>query len=587
MQGWMYKMSDSEKENLNGEGAVEQPETSSAEVPSDSQLPEVPQETDEVSVTAGGDEEAENDAAEGVASDTGKHEPKKRAAVIVSAEEVEKSKVAEKRRVAAEAEKKKKRNGLLLKICIPIVVIAFVALAFFESNLFYRVMPAVKIGNTTYNVAEFDYFYTNSFAQMYQSLQSTYGDYVSYIVDTSKALKDQKYSDTQTWQDAVKANALDAMENMTCLYEAGQKAGFVLPEEYNSQIDTAVTSVESYATSYGYSVDDYLVAVYGKGMNEATYKKLVERTYYASAYSEEISNNPTPTTEEIQARYDQNPNDFDTVSFRYFYIAATSSDANAAETVAADAKKKADEMAAAKTEEEFMDLALANTATDSQADYDKDSATKATRISYSKVNSGYADWLFDTARKAGDTYVYEATSSDTGAVTGYYALYFVQRDDIHYNTVNVRHILITPEQDDTGNSTDEMKAAAKEKAEGLLQQWATNGGTEDAFIELAKANSADSGSASNGGLYENVYIGQMVQQFNDWCFDSARKTGDTGVIETSYGYHVMYFVGEGESYFDMTVTQKIEDERYNAWLEKNLPSYTATEQLGMKYGCNK
>ena len=35
----------------------------------------------------------------------------------------------------------------------------------------------------------------------------------------------------------------------------------------------------------------------------------------------------------------------------------------------------------------------------------------------------------------------------------------------------------------------------------------------------------------------------MVTAFNDWCFDTARQPGDTGVVKTEYGYHVMYFVG--------------------------------------------
>ena len=34
----------------------------------------------------------------------------------------------------------------------------------------------------------------------------------------------------------------------------------------------------------------------------------------------------------------------------------------------------------------------------------------------------------------------------------------------------------------------------------------------------------------------------MVKNFEDWCFDSSRSVGDTGIIETEYGYYVMYFI---------------------------------------------
>ena len=36
----------------------------------------------------------------------------------------------------------------------------------------------------------------------------------------------------------------------------------------------------------------------------------------------------------------------------------------------------------------------------------------------------------------------------------------------------------------------------------------------------------------------------MVKEFEDWCFDSARKYGDTGLVKSTYdGYHIMFFVG--------------------------------------------
>ena len=114
--------------------------------------------------------------------------------------------------------------------------------------------------------------------------------------------------------------------------------------------------------------------------------------------------------------------------------------------------------------------------------------------------------------------------------------------------VDVRHILFLSDADDDGTATDEEKAAAKAKAEAMLEEY-LQAPSEDRFAELANANSEDPGSNTNGGLYEDVYPGQMVQTFNDWCFDAARKTGDTGLVETEYGYHVMYFVRHTDTYY--------------------------------------
>ena len=40
----------------------------------------------------------------------------------------------------------------------------------------------------------------------------------------------------------------------------------------------------------------------------------------------------------------------------------------------------------------------------------------------------------------------------------------------------------------------------------------------------------------------------MVTEFNDWCFDESRQYGDTGLVRTTYGYHVMFFVAGEEGW---------------------------------------
>ena len=120
----------------------------------------------------------------------------------------------------------------------------------------------------------------------------------------------------------------------------------------------------------------------------------------------------------------------------------------------------------------------------------------------------------------------------------------VTEDDMY---VDVRHILITPEGGTTGEDgsvtySDEEWEACRAKAQEVLDAYLAGEKTEDAFAALATEKSQDPGSQANGGLYQRVYPGQMVTEFNDWCFDEARKTGDTALVKTSYGYHVMYFV---------------------------------------------
>ena len=112
---------------------------------------------------------------------------------------------------------------------------------------------------------------------------------------------------------------------------------------------------------------------------------------------------------------------------------------------------------------------------------------------------------------------------------------------------NVRHILIEPEggtEDENGQKTytDEQWQACLQKAQQMLDTWLAEDGTEDGFAQLAKDNSADGGSSTNGGLYEGLSEStNFVQEFKDWYLDKDRKVGDTGLVKSVYGYHIMYF----------------------------------------------
>ncbi|MDO5444060.1 MAG: peptidylprolyl isomerase [Eubacteriales bacterium] len=139
-----------------------------------------------------------------------------------------------------------------------------------------------------------------------------------------------------------------------------------------------------------------------------------------------------------------------------------------------------------------------------------------------------------------------------------------------YPTVAVRHILVKAVADEDGTYTDEAKEEAKAKAEDILKEWEDGDATEESFAELAEQYSEDEGSNTNGGLYDDVMEGQMVTEFNDFCFDEARKSGDTAIVygeSGSYaGYHVMYFVGEGDPADNETGRSYILSERLNEWV---------------------
>ena len=153
----------------------------------------------------------------------------------------------------------------------------------------------------------------------------------------------------------------------------------------------------------------------------------------------------------------------------------------------------------------------------------------------------------------------------------------LEKTDDRY--VDVRHILISPEggttaEDGTTAYSDAEWAAAEKKANDILNEWLTKNPDEDGFAVLAEAYSMDPGSASNGGLYEGVYKGQMVPEFENWCFDAARKTGDYGIVKTTYGYHIMYYV-DSELVWYSTAEQDLMVEKGNEFLKSILDKHPA------------
>ncbi|MBQ7254752.1 MAG: peptidylprolyl isomerase [Oscillospiraceae bacterium] len=144
--------------------------------------------------------------------------------------------------------------------------------------------------------------------------------------------------------------------------------------------------------------------------------------------------------------------------------------------------------------------------------------------------------------------------------------------------VNVRHILIVPE--DAEN--DESWTAAETRAQEIYERWKSEGATEDGFAELAEMESEDPGSKSTGGLYEGVYPGQMVEAFNDWCFDASRKTGDSGIVRTEYGFHIMYFVSAEDTPYWLT---QIDADYRNAKTQEHIEALS--KQYTISYDTSK
>lgn len=163
--------------------------------------------------------------------------------------------------------------------------------------------------------------------------------------------------------------------------------------------------------------------------------------------------------------------------------------------------------------------------------------------------------------------------------------YFEKNKDSYANIdmsekyIDVRHVLLRPEGGEAGADgypvfTDEAWEACRKQAEEIYSKWQEGDLSEESFAQLAKDHSVD-GSASNGGLYENVIQGRMVSEFDAWCFDESRQVGDHGMVKTVYGYHIMFFSGSREVWYATAQNDLISELAYNR-IPEVMEKYPAT-----------
>jgi parvulin-like peptidyl-prolyl isomerase len=488
----------------------------------------------------------------------------------------------------AKEKAKSKRRWTLGTIVIVLLVAAILLL---NTSLPYKT-TAVTIGDESYSASQMNYYYAN---QYYYFVQQ-YGSYASIFgLDTSsgyKGLASQScamYGDGSTWKDYFLQLTESELLQEKALRDYAAENGLVLDEEEIAAVDANFDGMDEYATSLGYaSADKLFAANYGTGVTAA----MVMQAYYDSALAVKATTSYSSsleyTQEEIKAQYASYEGEQDYFNYVYYYLAADTEDvagedgettSEVTDTTLAAAEETANAVLAAYKEQEGdeytdkLDAALAEAGVDG-------TSYNATNTQGSSLNSAFKEWLMDSSRKAGDVEVTVDSSSN-----GYYVVIFVAREDNDYNMAQFRHILIKAEADEDGNYTDEALAEAKAKAEEILAEFNAGDKTEESFAALAEEYSEDSGSNTNGGLYDSVTKGQMVTNVNDFAF-ADHQPGDTDIVygeSSSYaGYHIMYYVGQGDNYADYLAESDLAETDLQNWLSDLVANYTVTEKFGMR-----
>lgn len=104
-----------------------------------------------------------------------------------------------------------------------------------------------------------------------------------------------------------------------------------------------------------------------------------------------------------------------------------------------------------------------------------------------------------------------------------------------YGDMDVRHILIIPEEKDNEEDQKEANNKALKKAEDLIKN--LNEGAD--FEKLAKENSDDEGSAEDGGLIKNVTKDKYISEFFEASLELEKGKYTKTPVKSSFGYHII------------------------------------------------
>ena len=538
------------------------------------------------------------------------------------------AKAAEKN--AKKAPKTMKAKKLATKI-IAIVLAVVVGLGAVYGVLSFFDVPekVIKVsidnadGSKTYkfNAGEFNCYYFMTWIDFYQQaiqyeqymgagagLMYTGYDYTkipadqAFTEETSQMLgvtmEELGNPKNPTWADVIKYAAVNSIISTKYGADMAREAGITLTEDDKTAIEGNIKQYKDTATQNDFSINRWLRSQMGKGVTEKIVRQVLEDSYLSSAYFQSVQDKITEgvTDSDINAEYEANKDEFDLVDVRIYTFKTTFKESEHAdlseeehdkrhEEEYAKTKKLADEFLARVTDEASF-IAAAKSAiltADNKSTKDADAETKiekATKASLTTTSEDVAKWVYDDARKVGDVTVIGADG--TYHVVMIKALPY---KDVSFASADVRHILIKfPEaqKDKDGKAlpiTDEQKAKSKAEAQKVLNEYLKNP-TEENFIELTKKHTGDvdsSGKPNSDGLYKGVANdGQYVKPFTDWSIDPSRKAGDTGIVETEYGYHIMYFVkADGGFKWQDDAKTKIISDKYNAQVEEAMNNQMA------------
>lgn len=445
------------------------------------------------------------------------------------------------------------------------------------------------------SIGMYDYYYA-SIVSYYEQ----YASYGYYSLDTTKDYSKQYTTDDDgnkiSWQKFFETEALKEVEQITTYYSKALEEGVTLTSAQKKTIDKQISTLKDSASQNDVSLDQYIKANFGTYCSEDTIRLMLEQYYLSANYKGKFKCETKVTDNDVDKYYNDHKNDYKKIEFYYIASPYDATDDNSknesiktAEKIMAKMKDKKSVIALVpEVYSSYIDSQVKSSTEQDSTLTEKKAREEAVKSYESNVvttvsgsDSPFDDemntWLFSDDTKVGSKKYYIDESAGYIYIVLKTSKASVEEDE----TYTVRHILVAPESGSNSSSstsekteyTDEQWAAAKKKADSILAKFNKTDKSEYEFAKLAEQYSTDSASTSSGsndsfgGLYESVTLGQMVPDFEKWSIDDSRKYGDTGIVKSDYGYHIMFFINDCPEYQSKIIAQ-IKSDRLSNMIDK-------------------
>jgi hypothetical protein len=481
--------------------------------------------------------------------------------------------------------------GILIAIVVAVIIIA-------GNGVLERPVPAVTIGDETFDSAELGYYYTNAYdnvtsqAQMYASFGMSHPE--GYNPSLKPA--DQMYDEENgiSWHQHLQDLAANALQETQILLNQATAATYTLSEEGKAEVETQMGYLKSRLTYNsvltGYSEATCLKLIYGKHMTMKLMRACITDSVLASEYANHYMEQLTYPDEVKDSTYESMKDNLDSYDYRMAFIAANpetdvdeegkAKEPTEEQTAAAmDAAKSAAQsmVSLVKRGTDFNTAAMATVSEDDRESFSDPEYNHFVDTFGSSLNGAYASWLKDAARKAGDVNFVESDGS------GYYVLLFLNRErrDNSYETVDVWSVAVTAETTDTTDAEGKVTSApteaqlgeARAKADEILSGWKAMGSNqEESFLSLADAYPEDNTVVAS--ILSETPRNSYGAAFDQWAFSLDTPLYDSTVLEITddfgnvTGYRVVYLNAFGLPRWEAAVLNSLRQNDYSLWSAK-------------------